>query len=168
MSNALLDKADGREHQIAVKGVARATSAELTLSTSFQDVITYTQGGVAGSGAWIPVGNLPSIVAQLNFKYGSATTITVQPWGSNYDDGTNGAPVPYIPADADGVAEVFPTQLVYTKATWYAAEGNPATRVYLPLVLKTFPYRYVKFQAKVDSTTGAPTLIIDITGGTQE
>lgn len=150
-----------------------ATSASLSLTTTFQDIVTYTINGVAGSGAWLDIGNNPAVDIILAFTHSTDETLTILPVFANADDRTVdptvGAPPPYIPAaTATGVTPAYPNQLTFTKTDWSTTTSpmSSATVKYVRAVLKSNGCRLVKFMAKSNGSAG--TLVAYVSAATQE
>lgn len=166
-----IDRID-RELEIPQKSLYVATSAALNLSTSFQDVITYTVNGVAGSGAWLWLGNAPYVTINIAWTKSSGTLFSLLPiFGVGEDptvDPTEGAPPPYIPQDTDGTNVAYPNIVTFSTTDWTTTTSplSSATVYRLGCVLKTNGHRLVKFQTKSDNASGS--CILRVTGGTYE
>jgi hypothetical protein len=176
---------DGNELQRPQKSSHFLVSAELTLLTTYADVVTWTNGdstqsgpvtSVAGSGAWIDVGNAPSVDVTAKWTHGATpTTLTLIAVGANWltrdhsADPTIGRVLPYIPADTDGSTQVFEHELIFTKTNYTASSGfSSATVKYVGGLIKMCGMRALKLMAKSDSVTNTPVATFYVCAGTSE
>lgn len=153
------------------KGVAPAISAALSLTTSFQNIITYT-GGVeaANGGAWIDIGNAPGVDITLEWTHDTGETLTLLTVFSPSvvtADPTVGAPAPYIPSvAATGTTPAIPQQVTFTKTNWSTTTSpmSSATVKYLRCYANANGCRLVKLMAMANA--GTATVVAYVSAGT--
>jgi hypothetical protein len=151
-----IGQADGNT-PYAKKGAATASSA-YTLTTSY---VAVPMDG--GSDAVIDTGLCPSAGVIGTWVTGSSALLSIKVQFSH--DGTNFADegLPTAQASTDGIVEVYPYELTFAKADW----GNAATN-YISFPVECERYRYIQFLAKINATTGTPTLALAVAGGTNQ
>lgn len=142
----------------AQKGASANTSAQLTLTTAYQDLVFSGNAGLnAGAapnaafvGVWTPGA--------------TATSVTLRALVS-LDGGTTYAAPPTIPSPTDGTNTAYQSEIVFNKANW----GNVDTAMNIACILDAVKgYRTFKIQAKSDSASGSPTLVLQTASGTGE
>ncbi len=155
------------EHEITPrqpKGSSIITSASLNLSTSFQNIVTWTDSAsvAVDSTGWISCGNAPCVGASVLWTFSAGTILTVLPWVSNDPSFTIVHPG-YVIRDAgatatDGYVTSYPAAIKLPKGAISSASGfytGSGTTLYAPLVISTEGYRYFKLQALSDNASGS-------------
>lgn len=146
------------------------SSASLNLSTSYQDVITWSRsepggtvsGSLSGTGAWLDIGSTPAVDLTIAWTHSTGTLLSLLAVFANADDRTAdptiGAPPPYIPAaTATGTTPAYPNIVTFSTTDWTTTTSplSSATVKIVRGLLKSNGCRLVKFQLKSDAAAGS-------------